>query len=1014
MNYTHTRTLRGHPALLRHVKPVAAACAVLMGFGVPAAQAQQAAAAAKSDVLETVVITGIRKSLETSLNLKRSANGVVDGIVAEDIGKFPDTNLAESLQRIAGVAIDRSANGEGSRVTVRGLGPSYNLTLLNGRQMPAATINEGNNGANGDRSFNYANLSADAISALEVFKTSRALSPTGGMGATINIKSARPLDTKERVASLGIKFNHDDSNNRLPESFKGSSITPEVSGLYSEVFADGMLGIGISGSYSKRDSGSNQAYTQNGWRTFTPSSGDWGSVPNSTDIKNRPTTGVYSTSVDMRYSITAIQRERVNGQAVLQFAPSKDLKFTLDHTMANSKASDKNAENSSWFNFSFNRPTGDTTTPYTTFTNGPVASPLIQSSFFNNDHDYAINNGLYAAKSQLGSTGFNAEWKVSPDLKVEFDAHHSTSKVRPNSPYGTYTVLDVAMFAQGNAIAYYDKKLPILSLPNTTYDPNALRLSGSQFVNNLADQDIDQFQTNASYKLSADDKLNAGLGFTKLKDRRASYNHQNDDWGGVGKSGDFANVPVSKNSLGGLFTAIPGHDDPRLYSTFYQADFNALRATSIEVLKASRGYTQAQAEAYLLAAPDYSRGDDYRTQEKSTYAFVSWERGFEWGVPMNVSAGLRYEGTKINSSSQVVSRTSASWISQNEYSLQAGPVTFGNATGKYSYLLPSIDWDADLTTDIKVRASYGENIGRPGFNSLLGGVNLAQNANAGGGSGSTGNPNLKPWLSKNLDLSAEYYYAKGSYFGTALFFKKVSNFIGGTSEVRTYPGVNTPVGGAYYQAAQAACGANAQPLCLRNYIFTNFKGQPGVNQTGVNPTGEILGSIDGLATDPLLPFQIGVPSNGKGDKIKGLEINLQHTFGSSGFGFATNLTFVRTGLKYDVANTGGQTALLGVSNNANVIAFYEDDTWSTRIAVNRRGQFLASGTDGSGNSPVFVEPYTDVAMNVSYKLGKNLTFTADVLNLTDSYQRAHARTTEALQYAIQTGRRYLVGARYKF
>ena len=113
--------------------------------------------------LDTVVVKGIRASLESSMNLKRDAQGVVDGIVAEDIGKFPDTNLAESLQRISGVSIDRTSSGEGSKVTVRGMGPDYNLVLLNGRQMPASNLGSGGAGNSTSRSFDFANLASESI-----------------------------------------------------------------------------------------------------------------------------------------------------------------------------------------------------------------------------------------------------------------------------------------------------------------------------------------------------------------------------------------------------------------------------------------------------------------------------------------------------------------------------------------------------------------------------------------------------------------------------------------------------------------------------------------------------------------------------------------------------------------------------------------------------------------------------------------------------------------------------------
>src|SRR5262249_3548369 len=134
----------------------------------------------------------------------------------------------------------------------------------------------------------------------------------------------------------------------------------------------------------------------------------------------------YATSVDMRYSLTALERERINGQVTLQFAPSKDLKITLDYTGATNTINKKNAEFSSWFNFSFGP---------TTFNSAQVPSPIMMTSLFpNNDHDVAINSGIYGEKTKLNSTGFNADWKINNEMKLVVDAHHSTSNTGPNSP----------------------------------------------------------------------------------------------------------------------------------------------------------------------------------------------------------------------------------------------------------------------------------------------------------------------------------------------------------------------------------------------------------------------------------------------------------------------------------------------------------------------------------------------------------------------------------------------------
>eukprot|EP00581_Thalassiosira_minuscula_P038247 CAMPEP_0184469540 /NCGR_PEP_ID=MMETSP0740-20130409/86424_1 /TAXON_ID=385413 /ORGANISM="Thalassiosira miniscula, Strain CCMP1093" /LENGTH=177 /DNA_ID=CAMNT_0026845485 /DNA_START=26 /DNA_END=556 /DNA_ORIENTATION=+ len=167
-------------------KYLAASISLLMGTAaMSTAQAQEEAASAAGDDVEVIAVRGIRGSLIRAMDIKRDGQGVVDAISAEEMGKFPDTNLAESLQRITGVTISRK-NGEGSQITVRGFGPSFNLVTLNGRQMP---------GTGNTRSFDLENLASDGVSALELYKTGRADIPSGGLGATVNIITAKPLNS---------------------------------------------------------------------------------------------------------------------------------------------------------------------------------------------------------------------------------------------------------------------------------------------------------------------------------------------------------------------------------------------------------------------------------------------------------------------------------------------------------------------------------------------------------------------------------------------------------------------------------------------------------------------------------------------------------------------------------------------------------------------------------------------------------------------------------------------------
>ena len=225
---------------------------------------------ADEPLVEEVVVTGIRSSLKRAMDTKRDSQGVVDAITAEDIGDFPDTNLAEALQRITGVAIDRQ-RGEGATVTVRGFGADFNLVTLNGRQMPT------HSGLG--RSFDFGDIASESVSGVEVYKTSRANIPSGGIGATINVLTAKPLDRPGLQLSASAKAVHDKS------TYAGDDATPEFSAFASQTFFNDTVGIALSGTFQERHSGMAQAFNtawlerdgdgipDNGQQTNLPSEG---------------------------------------------------------------------------------------------------------------------------------------------------------------------------------------------------------------------------------------------------------------------------------------------------------------------------------------------------------------------------------------------------------------------------------------------------------------------------------------------------------------------------------------------------------------------------------------------------------------------------------------------------------------------------------------------------------------------------------------------------------------------
>ncbi|WP_395007652.1 TonB-dependent receptor [Undibacterium sp.] len=977
---------------------VASACS----FVGASAYAQQAEAPqkAKTEEVETVTVTGYRKSLGSSMNLKRDSQGIVDGIVAEDIGKFPDTNLAESLQRISGVSIDRSI-GEGSKITVRGVGPDFNLVLLNGRQMPTSNLGDLNG-----RAFDFANLASEAISQLQVYKTSRAETPTGGIGATVNVMTARPLENPGMRASVGVKLVKDSSSSTLPNDVKsGSAVTPEFSGIYSNTFDENRIGIAISASKQERNLGYNSAAVSNGWRgPFRGDENNWGTVPQpgspgSNNITNRPAaTDIYSVPQNLNYSMNGVQRQRTNGQLTLQFAPIKELVTTLDYTLSENRIQTRRQDLSAWFNFG---------PSVTSFSKGPVAAPVIYTETINPaNSDIAMGGAQFATKTQNKSLGFNTVWTPSKELKLELDVHKSSAESKSDSPYGSSNVLGTASFSRGTTTADFSKDFPVLSIQGANFAGAPQQVTGSVFQNGYMKGDIEQLQLKGRLKILEDSNLVFGVAATTVENRSAFSNQQRDTWGGATKGSDYPSSVWHAETVRKYFSKIDGSSNAALFNNFNTFNFEQVR----QIAATASG----RPDLYL---PKTTFDTDQIANEKSKSAYLQMNTNWDTALPMHTAIGVRFEKTDVLSTALVPTAKAIVMVSNNEFPITFGEPSFTTLKGSYSNVLPSFDLDIDLHKDMILRASYGETIGRPRYDQIQGGQTLDSLVRINGGTGNQGNPSLKPVKSKNLDLSFEWYYGKQSFFAAGMFKKDLSNYVGQSKVTATPFNLRTPVGGALWNEAiakgGAACAAG-DVTCIRNYIFRNHNGAPGVVKGTPDASGNETGTITGQANDPIAKFEITTFSNQKAASLNGLELNVQHMFGDSGFGLSSNYTFVRSNLKYDNYKIGEQFALIGLSNSANLVGMYEQGAWSARVAYNWRGKFLASTFDGAGPNPIYVEPYGQVDLSVGYAYDSKLAFQFEAINLTDEIQRTHGRTQTMLQSVTQAGPRYMISARYKF
>jgi TonB-dependent receptor len=993
--------------------PLAAAVALALGTSAmtPMAIAQVDDDEVEVAVLEEVMVTGIRSSLRASMDIKRASSGVVDAITAEDIGNFPDTNLAESLQRITGVSIDRD-RGEGSRVTVRGFGPEFNLVLLNGRQMPTSGV--GGAFGNGlSRSFDFGNLASEGVSAVEVYKTGQADVPTGGIGATLNIMTTRPLDGDDTVFTLAAAAMNDKS------SIGDSSFTPEFSGLWSQKFADDTFGISVAASYQERESGAATA-SVSGWRSFPANTdncwcgagpSEWGGIPPEGDPNqvNRPTLpGIYSVPQTTSYSLDTYKRDRLNGQLTMQWQPTESIRATLDYTYAEMELERTYNSFGAWYNFGAQD---------TVWTDGPNASPLAYGERLTGS-DFGTNAGRDGFKNENHLAGFNLTWDATESLMFEFDYHNSSAESGSNSPYGTSSNLAVNTYTRDRTITYFGNELPILSIGfSEPLAADQMTAAGSVFANEAQKMEVEQGLLGGQWfpDFEVIDSIDFGVQATQIDNRAVSAVVQRDAWSAQTPLGALSDLMTPAN-LGGAFSEFAGSNDPRMQTEYFVWNLDEVVERFEELMASGQAPVATPSSGDfgpcgtgLCASENWT--SDRRTSEETISAYLQANLSGEMGsLPWGLRAGVRYEDTDVTSSALSPIYTGLNWNSGNEIALVSdGGQDFTTFKGSYDYWLPNIDFNLDLTETIVARASYSKTLARPDYVSIEGGQSLNSPVRIDGGTGSRGNPALLPYISDNIDITFEWYYGDASYLSVGYFHKEVDNFIGRSSIRETPFMLPHPGLGPLADEARAATGSS-ESSALWAWILANRPDAEGVDAAN--------SSIVGVAgRDPAAPFNISVPVNFATNELSGWEFNIQHVFGDSGFGVIANYTYVDSpDAEYDDLSLGLQFPLTGLSDSANFVAYWENEKIGIRFAYNWRERFLAgTGQDNVGvGPPTYVNDYQQIDMNANWWVTDNWQVFVDVLNLTNETRHVYGRTESQTLFATQQGLRYNIGFRYKF
>lgn len=999
-----------------------------LAAGVALALGTSSAALAQQEPIEEIVTLGIRGSLKASADIKRASDGVVDAINAEDMGDFPDTNLAESLQRITGVSIDRE-RGEGARVTVRGFGPQFNLVLLNGRQMPTTGDN---------RNFDFGDLASEAVSSVEIYKSGRADIPTGGIGSSINIKTTKPLEAPGLKISAGASGVYDRSRTKR----EGDDWTGEISGIVSNTFADDKVGIALTVVRQDRESGAASANV-GGWRSFDGAKHiswgaaqgacdnpdapadvsayvgqeEWGGLPipcfaweGPNQNTNRPEPGeIYSVPQTIGYRLEDYDRTRTNGQLTLQFRPVETVTATLDYTFAELELDRTYNDLSAWFNFGGQQTMWDA-----------EGDNLTPSMYRENSSgsDYSMGAGQDAFKNEDDSVGLNLLWDVSDRLSLELDVHDSTATNKPNSKWGSNALLSMAAYTRDVTTGYFEgQELPILELGlSDPLSPDDMQITGSVFQKAKSEMNIQQTRIGGEFYFDTDfiESIDFGIELTDVDFDTQFSNVQRDAWSAQTPLGALSDL-LTPASMAGAFNNVPGSGDSRRQLDFFLWDMAAMIGRAEELIASGDMAIFVPGNGDLgpcgtALCPSNNWSDNRATGEEQQAAYVQINAATEWGgKPVDLRLGIRYEETDVTSRAEVPAYSEIVWTGGNELvPVTSGASDFTSLKGNYDHVLPNFDMSIDFTDELIARFSYSETITRPNYVDIQGGVRIDSPIRIDSATGSRGNPELLPFESDNIDISVEYYYGDSSYASVGYFRKEVQNFIGRDSVGEEVFSLPHPGLGPLADEARTIGGAST-PGEIYQWILDNRPNEPGVDA--------VAGTITGIAgRDPNAVFDLQIPVNIDKTTVDGWELNLQHDFGESGFGFIVNATLVDAGVAYDNNSIGAQFALPGLSDSANFIGYYENEDFGLRLAYNWRDAFFAGNGQSNvgGSQPTFVDEYAQWDLNASYWATDNLQVFADVINLTNETNYVYGRRQDQPLFAIQQGTRYSIGVRYRF
>lgn len=813
--------------------------------------------------VEQVVVSGMRASLEKAQDIKRKADQVVDSIVADDIGKLPDANVAEALQRITGVQISRN-RGEGDQVQIRGL--SQTQTLFNGRSIFTAGK---------ERGLSLQDVPAELLGGADVYKSPTADQIEGGIGGSIDLRMRRPFD------------------------FGGS----KIAGTFKESYGD----------YAKKSNSAASLLLSNRWKTDVGDIGALLSVAHQkrnyradTQELGAPAqmadgSGIYAPS-GAYYAYDLGARKRTGLTASLQWRPNRQLDFYFDGSLTKL---DTEIDTYSFYASPYWANYNAATNVGANWPNGEVTSAngaLVKGTIFGNQMSPSSAIADTATKTHqlaLGGKWRDDVWTVRSEIG------HTKSR------YGSlYNSVGIGAFT-ANPQFGYDMTTAVPSAYPVLPNANDLLNTANYFANNSLYYRQKNSGKETTWRLDAERSLDTPF-LTRLK-TGVRYADRDATSAELNKLEGYWRANTG-GAISGASPALSQQIGPIPYDNLLHREGGGrfptqwLGVTNSDWLRNVPGVRNALG----LSLPDFDAGQTFDFSEKSRalYGMVDFESAL-FGKALSGNVGVRYVRT----------RSTRHWQEPTD----GGYIPRQNATSDND-VLPSLNTKLELTDKLQARFSASKVVTRPNFDQLTPSLSINDNAKT----GYQGNPNLEPLSARQFDATLEYYVNRSDFVYGAAFYKKVDGFIQTSASLVHYGSAN---------------------------------------------------------------YTVSTPTNGDDGKIKGLELGYQGFFTSlpgawRGLGLQANFTYVDSQAPGPLQ--GQQTQLQGLSKRSyNIIAMYDWEGISARLAYNRRSDYL-SGTvnyypengNTTSQTPAYAKGYGMVDAYLGYALTKSLKLAFEANNLT--------------------------------